>query len=211
MDRRQAHGTLAQRHPDLALARPPTCFRRQGGPHSTGDRELDLDKFDYVDHDDGQGRGRRLRRRPLPVGPTSAAQPRGARIVQRSANYTRPLVRRGMPYGPPYDPARPDDGHRRGLLGNFMCASLIAQYEAVMYDWINLGLQDPARHRHQRPDHRGQPAGDEPVRDPTARRRADRAHRVSPIHRDGRLDLPLLSVGHRPALSGRRRADRLTR
>ena len=71
------------------------------------------------------------------------ANPRGSQIVQRSANYTRPLVRRGMPYGPPYDPASPDDGHRRGLLGNFMCASLIAQYEAVMYDWINLGLQDP--------------------------------------------------------------------
>ena len=24
-----------------------------------------------------------------------------------------------------------------------MCASLIAQYEAIMYDWANLGLQDP--------------------------------------------------------------------
>ncbi len=100
-----------------------------------------LNNFDYPDDveslDDFDGvhcpMGAHIRR----------ANPRGARIVQRSANYTRPLVRRGMPYGPPYDPARPDDGHRRGLLGNFMCASLIAQYEAVMYDWINIGLQDP--------------------------------------------------------------------
>jgi len=103
--------------------------------------QADLNDFDYpdevADFDDFLGvhcpMGSHIRR----------ANPRGARIVQRSANYTRPLVRRGMPYGPPYDPARPDDEHRRGLLGNFMCASLIAQYEAVMYDWINLGLQDP--------------------------------------------------------------------
>jgi deferrochelatase/peroxidase EfeB len=100
-----------------------------------------LNDFDYPDNvaelDDFSGvhcpMGSHIRR----------ANPRGARIVQRSANYTRPLVRRGMPYGPPYDPAQPHDGHRRGLLGNFMCASLVAQYEAVMYDWINLGLQDP--------------------------------------------------------------------
>ena len=52
-------------------------------------------------------------------------------------------MRRGMPYGRAYDPAHPDDGVRRGLLGNFICASLVAQFEAVMYDWINLGLQDP--------------------------------------------------------------------
>jgi deferrochelatase/peroxidase EfeB len=101
----------------------------------------ELNNFDYPDDvpefDDFDGvhcpLGSHIRR----------ANPRGAQIVQRSANFTRPLVRRGMPYGPPYDPAHPDDGHRRGLLGNFMCASLIAQYEAVMYDWINLGLQDP--------------------------------------------------------------------
>jgi hypothetical protein len=100
-----------------------------------------LNNFDYPDDvpalDDYDGvhcpLGSHIRR----------ANPRGAQIVQRSANYTRPLVRRGMPYGPPYDPAQPDDGHRRGLLGNFMCASLIAQYEAIMYDWMNLGLQDP--------------------------------------------------------------------
>ncbi len=72
------------------------------------------------------------------------ANPRGSRIVQRSANYTRPIVRRGMPYGRPYDPDNPDDGVARGLLGSFLCASLVAQFEAVMYDWINLGLQDPS-------------------------------------------------------------------
>ncbi|MFT7597903.1 MAG: deferrochelatase/peroxidase EfeB [Acidimicrobiales bacterium] len=72
------------------------------------------------------------------------ANPRSARIAQRSANYTRPMVRRGVPYGPPMNPGEPDDGQPRGLLGSFLCASIIAQFEAVMYDWINLGLLDPS-------------------------------------------------------------------
>jgi deferrochelatase/peroxidase EfeB len=68
--------------------------------------------------------------------------PRGGTIVQRIANHTRRLVRRGMSYGPDYDPGRHDD-EERGLLGNFIGASLGAQYEAIMCDWLNLGLQDP--------------------------------------------------------------------
>ena len=68
--------------------------------------------------------------------------PRGGPIVQRIANYTRRLVRRGMPYGPVFDAKNRDD-RERGLLGNFICASLGAQFEAVMCDWLNLGLQDP--------------------------------------------------------------------
>ena len=47
-----------------------------------------------------------------------------------------------MSYGPDFDPAHPDD-QERGLLGNFIGASLGAQFEAVMCDWLNLGLQDP--------------------------------------------------------------------
>lgn len=100
-----------------------------------------LNAFDYpdesADFDDFDGTmcpiGAHIRR----------GNPRSSRIVQRSANHTRPIVRRGVPYGPTYDPAAGDDGERRGLLGSFLCADLAAQYEAVMYDWINLGLQDP--------------------------------------------------------------------
>lgn len=72
--------------------------------------------------------------------------PRGGPIVQRVSNYTRRLVRRGMPYGPDFDPANPEhlqDGEERGLLGNFIGASYSGQFEAVMCDWLNLGLQDP--------------------------------------------------------------------
>lgn len=68
--------------------------------------------------------------------------PRGGEIVQRIANFTRRLARRGMSYGPDYHPHRPDT-EERGLLGNFLCASLGAQFEAVMCDWLNLGLNSP--------------------------------------------------------------------
>ncbi|MDB5606634.1 MAG: Deferrochelatase/peroxidase EfeB [Bradyrhizobium sp.] len=75
------------------------------------------------------------------------ANPRGGKIVQRVANNSRRLIRRGMPYGPAYDPAKPDDPTtpepERGLLGNFIGANLGAQFEAMSCDWLNLGLQDP--------------------------------------------------------------------
>jgi len=58
------------------------------------------------------------------------------------ANYTRRLVRRGMVYGPDFDPQNPDN-RERGLVGSFMGANLGAQFEAVMCDWLNLGLHDP--------------------------------------------------------------------
>ncbi|WP_218508865.1 hypothetical protein [Variovorax sp. dw_308] len=103
---------------------------------SPGQPVSDTD-YDYID--DAAG----LR---CPIGShTRRVNPRNARIVQRVANHTRRLIRRGIPYGPPYDPANPDanDGVERGLLGSFICADLSAQFEAIQYDWINLGLQDP--------------------------------------------------------------------
>lgn len=95
---------------------------------------VSLTDFDYADDDDG------LR---CPFGShTRRCNPREATIVQRVSNHTRRLVRRGMPYGPRFDPSHPVDAER-GLLGNFLCADLAAQFEAVHYDWLNLGLQDP--------------------------------------------------------------------
>jgi len=68
--------------------------------------------------------------------------PRGAGIVQRISKLTRRLVRRGLSYGDTLDLANPDD-KERGLLGNFIGASLGAQFEAVISDWLNLGLHSP--------------------------------------------------------------------
>lgn len=69
--------------------------------------------------------------------------PRDGQIVQRVANLTRRIVRRGMCYhGPDPDPNQ-DDKLERGLLGNFIGANLGGQFEAIMCDWANLGLHDP--------------------------------------------------------------------
>jgi Dyp-type peroxidase family len=76
------------------------------------------------------------------------SNPRDAHIVQRGTNAHRIVVRRGMPYGPAYDPTGPSGSDRdtdvaRGLLGNFLCASIPSQFEVLQRDWLNLGLQDP--------------------------------------------------------------------
>ena len=100
------------------------------------DPKADLTDFDYVGVGDSRcPHGAHIRR----------CNPRGGQIVQRIANNSRRLVRRGVPYGPPYDPAklRDRDEPERGLLGNFIGASLGAQFEAMSCDWLNLGLQDP--------------------------------------------------------------------
>jgi DyP dimeric alpha+beta barrel domain len=92
---------------------------------------VDLTNFDYP----GDSRcpyGAHIRR----------SNPRGGQIVQRVANNSRRLIRRGLPYGRAYVPAKPDTVER-GLLGNFIGANLGAQFEAMMCDWLNLGLQDP--------------------------------------------------------------------
>lgn len=93
-----------------------------------------LNEFGYSFDPDGQRCpiGSHLRR----------SNPRDAKTVQRSTNHARRIIRRGIPYGPLYDPAHPIAAER-GLLGSFMCASLTAQFEALLYDWTNLGLQDP--------------------------------------------------------------------
>ena len=44
----------------------------------------------------------------------------------------RPLIRRGMPYGPKFD-QEPDAP--RGLLGLFFCASLEDQFEHLLIEW----------------------------------------------------------------------------
>jgi deferrochelatase/peroxidase EfeB len=100
------------------------------------DPKADLTDFDYVgDGDLRCPHGAHIRR----------CNPRGGQMVQRIANNSRRLVRRGVPYGPRLDPANPrdQDEPERGLLGNFIGASLGAQFEAMSCDWLNLGLQDP--------------------------------------------------------------------
>jgi deferrochelatase/peroxidase EfeB len=68
--------------------------------------------------------------------------PRSADVAGGNGHKHR-IVRRGLPYGPPFDPANPNDGQERGLLGLFLCVSLKDQFEFLMSEWVNDGLFAP--------------------------------------------------------------------
>ncbi|MGH9277346.1 MAG: Dyp-type peroxidase [Acidimicrobiales bacterium] len=61
--------------------------------------------------------------------------PRSMRVVGGGGHLHR-LIRRAIPYGPPFDPARPDDAER-GLVGWFIGADLANQFEFIMGQWVN--------------------------------------------------------------------------
>ena len=89
-------------------------------------------------------------------------QPVTGQGVPGGSNNTHRLIRRGLPYGPAYDPTKPYDGLERGLLGYFINSSIENQYEFVLGHWVNdsefagavrlnpkskdpmIGTQDPA-------------------------------------------------------------------
>lgn len=122
------------------------CGRwRNGAPLVLAPTRADADRFDEArlnafGYREADPDGRRC-----PLGShIRRTNPRDAHIVQRGTNDVRMLVRRGMPFGPAYDPEQPDDPPvARGLLGNFLCASLSGQFEPMQADWLNLGLLDP--------------------------------------------------------------------
>ena len=64
-------------------------------------------------------------------------------VVAGNSGLKHRIIRRGLPYGPPYDPSRPDDGIERGLLGLFIGVSLKDQFEFLMSDWANKGSLGP--------------------------------------------------------------------
>jgi deferrochelatase/peroxidase EfeB len=94
--------------------------------------EEDLDDFDY---EPGDPQGHRC-----PIGAhIRRVNPRSQRVAGGDSRL-RLLVRRGMPYGPPYDPSTPSDGVERGLLALFLCASIRDQFEFIMSEWVESGL-----------------------------------------------------------------------
>jgi deferrochelatase/peroxidase EfeB len=122
-----------------------------------------LNNFEYVNAD-GSGDPKGLR---CPVGAhIRRVNPRGQPITGQGepggSNNAHRMIRRGMPYGPAYDPTQPYDGIERGLLGYFINASIENQYEFVLSHWVNdsefagavrlnpkskdpmIGTQDPA-------------------------------------------------------------------
>lgn len=116
----------------------PLVMRPAGAPAKTV-ADDNLNDFDYeatpqFPQSDREGllcpRGAHIRR----------AFPRSQRVIDDFDGLRRRIVRRAMPYGEEYDPAKPDQDPERGLVGMFICASLEEQYEYVMRHWINDGL-----------------------------------------------------------------------
>ncbi|MGH3972547.1 MAG: Dyp-type peroxidase [Pseudonocardiaceae bacterium] len=90
-----------------------------------------LNDFDYTDDKHGYR---------CPIGShIRRMYPRGQRVAGNGSHLHR-IVRRGIPYGPPYDPAHPQDGKARGLLGLFIGVSLRDQFEFLMAEWANDGI-----------------------------------------------------------------------
>ncbi len=97
-----------------------------------------MNNFEYVNAD-GSGDPKGLR---CPVGAhMRRINPRGQPVTGQGqpggSNNTHRLIRRGLPYGPVYDPAQPYDGIERGLLGYFINSSIENQYEFVLGHWVN--------------------------------------------------------------------------
>ena len=95
-----------------------------------------LNDFEYV-NSDGSGDPRGLR---CPIGAhIRRANPRGQPVAGQGkpggSNNSHRLIRRGMPYGPKYDPSVPYDGIERGLLGYFIMSYIENQYEFVLKEW----------------------------------------------------------------------------
>ena len=97
-----------------------------------------MNNFEYVNPDgSGDPKGlfcpvgahiRRINPRGQPI--SGQGQPGGS-------NNTHRLVRRGLPYGPAYDPTKPYDGIERGLMGYFINTHIENQYEFVLGQWVN--------------------------------------------------------------------------
>ncbi|PRY50145.1 Dyp-type peroxidase family [Geodermatophilus tzadiensis] len=101
-----------------------------------------LNDFGYA----GDPRGERC-----PIGShVRRMNPRDSRVAGGGGHRHR-IVRRGLTYGPPYDPAHPRDGQERGLLGLFIGVSLRDQFEFVMREWATDGLFAPGLGRSQDP------------------------------------------------------------
>jgi deferrochelatase/peroxidase EfeB len=97
-----------------------------------------LNNFEYVNAD-GSGDPKGLH---CPVGAhMRRINPRGQPVTGQGepggSNNTHRLIRRGLPYGPVYDPTQPYDGIKRGLLGYFINSSIENQYEFVLGHWVN--------------------------------------------------------------------------
>ena len=62
--------------------------------------------------------------------------PRDERVAGSFTQQAR-VMRRNVPYGPPFNPAQPNDGIERGLIGYFINADFANQFQFLMSQWLN--------------------------------------------------------------------------
>jgi deferrochelatase/peroxidase EfeB len=94
-----------------------------------------LNNYGYLDDPSG------LR---CPVGAhMRRANPRDQPMKPVGDSLARRIMRRAMPYGPQWKPGDPPDTQPRGLVGHFIGASLLLQFETIMGEWINTGMTEP--------------------------------------------------------------------
>jgi deferrochelatase/peroxidase EfeB len=100
--------------------------------YGAGTKPANVDQFDFSNDQRGEGCpfGSHIRR----------MNPRADRVVPFRR---RSLARRGMPYGPIYDPNEQGEPER-GLLGLFFCASLEDQFEHLVSEWGDSNPMGPA-------------------------------------------------------------------
>ena len=97
-----------------------------------------LNEFGYV-NEDGSGDPKGI---SCPVGAhIRRVNPRGQPVAGQGlpggSNNSHRLIRRGLPYGPTYDPTKRHDGIERGMLFQFICSNIENQYEFVLRQWVN--------------------------------------------------------------------------
>lgn len=116
---------------DARLFRAKLCGRfPDGGPLAAAKNASAEADFDYLDDPKGNlcPFGAHVRRMNPRIGPIGHAVP----VVQSAR--VRPLIRRGMPYGPAWtgtdSPVR-----ERGIFGHFFCASIEDQFEHLVAQW----------------------------------------------------------------------------
>ena len=159
----EVKGKLCGRLPD---GRPLAAMRAGG------------DDFDYAEDANGLAcpfgsHVRRMNPR-LPVDADGKVLLNEAAADEQPAHFSRrrPLLRRGMPYGPAWTGESETSPPSRGLIGHFFCASIEEQFEHLLSEWADRvvlgspdrgGARDPFIGAHERGDGHfdlPQPAGE---------------------------------------------------
>jgi deferrochelatase/peroxidase EfeB len=157
-------GKLCGRYPD---------GRSMAMPNSAAGED-----FDYAADSEGCGCpfGSHVRRMNPRVPPGFVRSPNETHLERFPAQFSRsrPLLRRGMPYGKDWVKGA-KDGEQRGLIGQFFCASIEDQYEHLLSEWADRvpmgspdkgGARDPFVGAHERGDGRFDMPPDDPLRPP---------------------------------------------